>query len=161
MRHYLLSVLILLIPLVGCSRNATDDSSYAPAIKMIGFSVTYPDGWSAHTYFYSNLKVQGGHISGGEKPFVHLVEDNSPEELWQLLYKSAEKIKYHQIQPLTIDSDKPVYKIHISYDNGQMHAFETHVGQQYNNESLDDLAYLLEKNERIYVHQKDNEWIYK
>jgi hypothetical protein len=42
-----------------------------------------------------------------------------------------------------------------------MHAFETHVGQQYNNESLDDLAYLLEKNERIYVHQKDNEWIYK
>ncbi|MHC4571656.1 MAG: hypothetical protein ACYS0C_06230 [Planctomycetota bacterium] len=161
MRYYLPSFLFLLILLVGCSGNDTNDSSYTPAIKMIGFQATYPNGWRAHTYFYSDLKVQGGHISGGEKPFLHLVEDNLPEELWRLLCKSAQQIKYEKIQPLQLDSNKPVYKIHISYDNGQTHAFQTNVGQKYNNQTLDDLAYLLQKNERIYIHQKENKWIYK
>ena len=157
----MLSLFFLLILLVGCSGNDTNDSSYTPAIKMIGFSATYPDGWSAHTYFYSDLKVQGGHISGGEKPFLHLVEDNLPEELWQLFYKSAQQIKSAEIRLVQLDSNKPVYRIHISYDNGQTNVFETNVGQKYNNESLDDLAYLLHKNERIYSHQKKNKWIYK
>jgi len=161
MKYYLFSLLFLLTPLVGCSGNDTNDSSYTPVINMIGFSVTYPDGWSAHTYFYSNLKVQGGHISGGEKPFLHLVEDDLPKELWQLFYKSAQKIKYQEIQTVKMDANKPVYKIHLSYDNGQTHAFETHIGQKYNNQSLDDLAYLLQKNERIYTHQKGNKWTYK
>jgi hypothetical protein len=128
---------------------------------MIGFSVRYPEGWGAHTYFYSNLKVQGGHISGGEKPVVHLVEDNAAEELWKVLYRLAEKIEDKGIQAVKIDSTKPVYKIQIAYDDGQTRAFETQVGQRYKNESLDDLAYLLQKNERIYSHQKGKEWIYK
>jgi hypothetical protein len=161
MRYYLLGLVVLSGALGGCSGNGTDDSLYGPGIRMIGFSVRYPEGWSAHTYFYSNLKVQGGHISGGEKPLVHLVEDNVPEELWKLLCRAAEKIKDEEIQPEKIDSTKPVYKIHISYDNGETRAFETQVGQEYNNESLDDLAYLLQKNERIYTHQKGKEWIYK
>ena len=161
MRNYLLGLLVLSAALGGCSGNGTDDSLYGPGIRMIGFAVRYPEGWSAHTYFYSNLRVQGGHISGGEKPVVHLVEDNGPEELWKLLCKAAEKIKDEEIQPETIDSTKPVYKIQIGYDNGETHAFETQVGQPYNNESLDDLAYLLQKNERIYSHQKGKEWIYK
>jgi hypothetical protein len=161
MKFYLFSLFFLLTPLVGCSGNDTKDDSYTPDVKMIGFSVIYPDGWSAHTYFYSNLKVQGGHISGGEKPFVHLVEDNLPKELWKLFYKLAQKINYQEIPSVKMDSNKPVYKIHISSDSGQTHAFETHVGQKYNNESLDDLAFLLQKNERIYIHQKENKWIYK
>ncbi|UCF42798.1 MAG: hypothetical protein JSV99_09440 [Planctomycetota bacterium] len=161
MRYYLLDLLILSAALAGCSGNDRDDSLYSPGVKMIGFSVRYPEGWSAHTYFYSNLKVQGGHISGGEKPVVHLVEDNLPEELWKLLYEAAEKIKDEEIQSVIIDSTEPVYKIYISYDNGETYAFETHVGQEYNDESLDDLAYLLQKNERIYSHQKGKEWIYK
>lgn len=161
MKYYLLSLLILSAALFGCSGSGRDDSLYSPGIKMIGFSVRYPEGWSAHTYFYSNLKVQGGHISGGEKPLVHLVEDNVPEELWKLLYRLAEKIEGEEIRAVKIDSTKPVYKIQIAYDDGETHTFETQVGQRYKNESLDDLAYLLQKNERIYSHQKGNEWIYK
>ncbi len=143
MRYYLLGLLILSAALGGCSGKGTDDSLYSPGIRMIGFSVRYPKGWSAHTYFYSNLKVQGGHISGGEKPVVHLVEDNAAEELWKLLCKAAEKIKDEEIRPEKIDSTKPVYKIQIAYDNGETRAVEREVGQRYKNESLDDLAYLL------------------
>jgi len=161
MKYYLFGLLFLLIALVGCSGNDTNHGKYIPAINMIGFSVTYPDRWSAHTYFYSNLKVQGGHISGGEKPFVHLVEDTLPLKLWNLFYKSAQQLKYQQINPVKMDSSKPVYKIHISYDNGRTDIFETNIGQKYNNAGLDDLAYLLQKNERIYSHQKQNKWTYK
>jgi hypothetical protein len=161
MKYYLFSLLFLLTMLVGCSGNDKNDCTHIPAINMIGFSVIYPDRWSAHTYFYSNLKVQGGHISGGEKPFVHLVEDTLPRELWNLFYKSAQQLKYQQIHPVKMDSNKPVYKIHISYDNGQTHVFETNIGQKYNNRILDDLAYLLQKNERIYSHQKEDQWNYK
>ena len=161
MRYYLFTLLFLLTLSVGCVRNDTNDSSYTPAINMVGFSVIYPDGWGAHTYFYSNLKVLGGHKSGGEKPFLHLVEDDLPEELWELFYKLAQKIRYEEIQPIKMDSSEPVYKIHISYDNGQTDVFETYVGQKYNDQGLDDLAYLLQQNERIYIHQKEHKWIYK
>ncbi len=161
MRNCLLGLLILSAAVAGCAEKGREDSLYRPGIKMIGFSVRYPEGWRAHTYFYSNLKVQGGHISAGEEPVVHLVEDNAAEELWKLLYNAAEKIEDEEIRPEKIDSTKPVYKIQIGYDNGETRAFETQVGQPYNNESLDDLAYLLQKNERIYSHQKGKEWIYK
>jgi hypothetical protein len=161
MRNCLLGLLVLSAAVGGCAGNGREGSLYRPGIKMIGFSVRYPEGWRAYTYFYSNLKVQGGHTSGGEKPFVHLVEDNAAEELWKLLCKGAEKIEDEEIRPETIDSTKPVYKIQIAYDNGKTRAFETQVGQAYNNESLDDLAYLLQKNERIYSHQKGKEWIYE
>jgi hypothetical protein len=89
------------------------------------------------------------------------VEDSAAEELWKILYRLAEKIEDEQIQAVKIDSTKPVYKIQIAYDNGETRAFETQVGQRYKNERLDDLAYLLQKNERIYSHQKGKEWIYK
>jgi hypothetical protein len=145
MRYYLLCVLVLSAAVVGCGGKSTDESLYSPGIKMIGFSVRYPEGWRAHTYFYSNLKVQGGHISAGEEPVVHLVEDNAAEELWKLLYKAAEKIKDEEIQAVKVDATKPVYKIQIAYDDGETHAFETRVGQAYNNKSLDDLAYLLRR----------------
>lgn len=161
MRYYLLGLLVLTAAVGGCGGNGRDESLYSPGIKMLGFSVRYPEGWRAYTYFYSNLKVQGGHISGGEEPVVHLVEDNVSEELWKLLYNAAEKIKDEEVRPEKIDSTKPVYKIQIAYDNGETHTFETQVGQAYNNESLDDLAYLLQKNKRIYSHQKGKEWIYK
>ncbi|UCH89275.1 MAG: hypothetical protein JSV49_01110 [Thermoplasmata archaeon] len=161
MRYYLFMLLFLLTLSAGCVRNDTNGSSYTPAINMVGFSVVYPDGWGAHTYFYPNLTVQGGHKSGGEKPFLHLVEDNLSEELWELFYKLAERIRYQEIRQVKMDSNEPVYKIHISYDNGQTDVFETYVGQKYDNQSLDDLAYLLQQNERIYSHQKKSEWIYK
>ena len=161
MRKCLLVLLVLSAAVVGCAEKGRDNSLYRPGIKMIGFSVRYPEGWRAHTYFYSNLKVQGGHISGGEEPVVHLVEDNAAEELWKILYRLAEKIEDEEIQAVKIDAEKPVYKIQIAYDNGETRAFETQVGQRYKNESLDDLAYLLQKNERIYSHQKGKEWIYK
>jgi hypothetical protein len=120
MRNCLLGLLVLSAALAGCAGNHADDSLHTPGIKMIGFSVRYPEGWSAHTYFYSNLKVQGGHISGGEKPVVHLVEDNLAEELWKLLYRLAEEIKDEQIRPSKIDfviTAKRMPSKHMSANN--------------------------------------------
>ncbi|UCC23493.1 MAG: hypothetical protein JSW23_05430, partial [Planctomycetota bacterium] len=44
MRKCLLGLLVLSTAVAGCAEKGKEDSLYQPGIKMIGFSVRYPEG---------------------------------------------------------------------------------------------------------------------
>lgn len=127
-------------------------------ITKIGFSVTYTNGWSAHTDFYTNLSVRGDHISGGNRPFVHMVEDTASKELWSRLEALA--LKAAAVSPIDLNPNPdPTYCIRITFADGKVVEYERDVKQEYDNTHLKELCSLIMKNERIYSFQEGKPWI--
>lgn len=131
-----------------------------PTVKKVGFSVRYKNGWFAHTDFSEDLSVSGAHISGGEKVFVHMVEDKASKELWELLSNSALKIIKKPSMDLNPDPD-PVYAITITLSDGTNLFYERELEKKYDDINLNGLSNIIGKNQRIYIHQKGKPWILK
>lgn len=129
-------------------------------LQKIGFSVRYQNGWSAYTDFLQNLSVNGGHISGGNEVFVHMVDDKASKELWEILNNLASKVIETPSIELSPDTN-PVYVINLTLSDGTSLFYERELEKKYDNTNLDELASLIGKNERIYSHQKGNPWILK
>lgn len=130
-------------------------------IKSIEFKVIYANnGGSAQTCFSNDLSVDGAHLSGGEKPFVHPVDDKASKELWDFLEDIAEKVM--KIPPISLNpKPDPVLIININFTNGKSLSYERELKNKFNNTDLDLLADILRKNERIYQNQKGRPWVLK
>ena len=88
MMKSLVSVTILLLT-ISCAVNdkkvsvgLTDSELTANDVKEIYFQVGYGNGWTCETTYKSDLSVDGGHMSGGKFPVLHIVNNSPARTSW-------------------------------------------------------------------------------
>jgi predicted outer membrane protein len=129
----------------------------APRVTRVGFAASYPNGWSANTCFGEDLRVSGGHMSGGPDVTVHLTEDKASPELWARLSELAMKASSLPMRELQPRPEK-VYAITMNLSDGRNLRFETALDAGYQDAALQALADLLHANERVYSYQQSKGW---
>jgi hypothetical protein len=162
--------LMLVIALAGCvgrpapeisgigrghdAAAAADKVSFATVL----FTVRYPEGWTAWTSFSRDGTVRGGHLSGGEKPVVHLVEDAAPATLVEETFGLAARAWDLGVRCPSVTGGEPVYAIEIGLTDGSARRYATNLKASFDDQVLAELAVLLDRNQRIYSHQRGTSW---